>query len=88
MSFCGWSFMWGIIGSIRTETGTPALTRSWAALMRKEGDGAFGSMILAKNSLSVVMVNATVADPLLKQIVVSGDKVAFGYDLDPTVAIR
>src|SRR4030042_6736475 len=56
--------MLGIMGSIRTETGTPDLIRSWAVLMRWAGVGACGSMILAKNSLSVVMVNATVAGNL------------------------
>lgn len=56
--------MLGIMGSIRTETGTPALMRSCAALIRWDGVGACGSMILAKNSLSVVIVNATVAGTL------------------------
>src|SRR5665648_229488 len=57
---CGWSFTNGIIGSIRTETGLPALIRSCAALKRWEGEGAKGSRILARSSSSVVMVNATV----------------------------
>lgn len=60
MIFCGWSFTCGIIGSIRTETGIPALIRSCAALMRWEDEGAKGSRILERSSSSVVMVNATV----------------------------
>ena len=60
MSFCCWSFTNGIIGSIRTETGMPALIRSCTALMRCEGEGAKGSRILARLSSSVVMVKATV----------------------------
>lgn len=60
MSLCGWSFTNGIIGSIRTETGMPALIRSCAALKRWEGEGAKGSRILARSSSSAVIVNATV----------------------------
>src|SRR5665647_1602659 len=60
MILFGWSFTNGMIGSIRTETGMPALIRSCAALKRWEGEGAKGSRILARSSLSVVMVNATV----------------------------
>ena len=64
MSFCAWSFTKGMIGSIRTETGMPALIRSCAALKRWEGEGAKGSRILARLSSSVVMVNATVEGTL------------------------
>ena len=67
MSFCGWSFREGMIGSMRTETGMPALVKSCAALMRWEGEGANGSMILARLSSSVVMVNATVEGTLLRR---------------------
>jgi hypothetical protein len=56
--------MWGIMGSMRTDTGTPAFSRSWAALIRSDGAGAFGSIISAIMSLSVVMVKATVAGTL------------------------
>lgn len=64
MSFLGWSLMFGMIGSMRTETGTPALIRSCAALMRWDGEGANGSRTLARLSSSVVMVKATVAGTL------------------------
>ena len=58
-------FTSGIIGSIRTETGIPALVRSCAARSRWEGEGANGSRILARLSSSVVIVNATVEGTLL-----------------------
>jgi hypothetical protein len=61
MSFCGWSFTRGMMGSIRTETGMPFLIKSCAALRRCEGVGACGSMSFAMLSSSVVIVNATVA---------------------------
>ena len=67
MSFCGLSFTSGMIGSIRTETGMPALIKSCAALRRWNGGGANGSMIFAMLSSSVVMVNATIAGTLLSR---------------------
>ena len=39
-----------MMGSIRTEIGMPALVKSWAALKRWVGEGANGSMILARLS--------------------------------------
>ncbi len=56
-----------MIGSIRTETGMPALVKSCAALRRSDGRGAKGSMIFAKLSSSVVIVNATVDGTLLSK---------------------
>jgi len=67
MSFCGWSFTSGMIGSMRTETEIPALIRSFAARSRWEGEGANGSRILARLSSSVVMVNATVEGTFLRR---------------------
>ena len=67
MILCGWSFTNGMIGSIRTETGMPALIRSCAALKRWEDEGAKGSRILARSSSSVVMVNATVDGTLMSK---------------------
>ena len=61
ISFCGWSFTRGMMGSIRTVTGMPFLIKSCAALRRWEGVGACGSMSFAMLSSSVVIVNATVA---------------------------
>lgn len=55
------------MGSIRTETGIPALVRSCTALIRWDGEGANGSMTFAKALSSVVMVNATVAGTLLNK---------------------
>ena len=60
MSFCGLSLTVGIMGSIRTETGMPALVKSCAVLSRLVGEGANGSITLANASSSVVIVNATV----------------------------
>jgi hypothetical protein len=45
----------------------PALIRSCAALIRWLGEGAYGSMILARLSSSVVMVNATVDGTFLRR---------------------
>ena len=67
MSFCGLSFTSGMIGSIRTETGMPALIKSCAALKRSDGKGAYGSIIFAVLSSSVVIVNATVEGTLLNK---------------------
>jgi hypothetical protein len=67
MSLLGLSLTEGMIGSIRTETGTPALIRSCAALSLCVGDGAYGSRTLAKSSLSVVIVKATVEGTLLSK---------------------
>ena len=67
ISLLGSSFTMGIMGSIRTETGIPALVRSWAALMRLEDEGAYGSITFARASSSVVIVNATVAGTLLSK---------------------
>lgn len=64
MSFCGWSFTVGMMGSMRTDTGMPVLIKSCAALSRWEGEGANGSISFAKLSSSVVIVNATVAGTL------------------------
>jgi len=57
----GLSFTYGIIGSMRADTGMPSSIKILAVSMRFVGRGAFGSINLAILSSSVVIVNATVA---------------------------
>lgn len=54
------SFMYGIIGSMRIAVGIPASWSFSAVFRRSDGGGASGSRIFAVSSSSVVMVRATV----------------------------
>ena len=60
MSCSGLSFSVGIIGSILTQTGMFLWVRVSMACSLCDVDGASGSSFLARLSLSVVMVKATI----------------------------
>ena len=67
ISFSGLSFTKGITGSMRTDTGIPFRVNVSTVFKRLVGEGACGSISFAVFSSSVVMVNATVQEILLKK---------------------
>ena len=69
ISFSGLSLTKGIMGSMRTDTGTPLLVSVSTVFKRSAGEGACGSSSFAVFSSSVVMVNATVQGILLNMSV-------------------
>jgi hypothetical protein len=65
----GFSFTYGIIGSMRTATGMPSAISFAAAFRRSLGGGALGSRVLAVSKSSVVIVMATMEGTRLKRSV-------------------
>ena len=69
MRVLGLSFTWGIMGSMRTETGIPFEVNASTVFKRSVAAGALGSISLAVASSSVVIVTATVLRTLPKRSV-------------------
>lgn len=65
--FSGLSFKYGIIGSMRTDVGTPFLISVSTVFKRSDVVGAWGSMLFAMLSSSVVIVKDTVEGIFFKR---------------------